>query len=350
MSHKSTTATKRKLSTIAGHALNILLTVIALINILGVMFIVLRFSKYTAHQETAVATNFMPVADKYKAGQTVSVLTNAVYPKIQEQNLIVKTSIEKDYDVVIDFVNQKLAMPREVYEMIIRITNEISKAKDLSDRDLENIAKKVSTGINPVTLTNMKDCVVLRAIIGEDIYVLKRMNKMYLGGTNDSLATKFNSPYIIEILMTFTSGAEDWIVMEYVGPTIPTFHEDFTEEEIRLLLHDCFMGLDAIHKGGYYHRDLHPRNIVSIKNDKGETVRFKIIDLGKSEVKGKGRIESLELYSEIENVLAIVKDYLKHRVDTRPRDIGYMKAADLNVSTIPVHLKNTLYGHTGPHL
>jgi len=340
MDPSSSSPIKKKPSTTTGYTRIFLLKALALTGILGVLLIVLRLSG-TAHQETAVATNPMPVVNEEAARPTVSALSGDVCHGMQEQNLIVKTSIEKDYDVVIDFVNQKLAKPREVYEMIIRITNEISKAKDLSDRDLENISKKVSTGINPVTLTNMSYYNLLKVTIGKDTYVLKRISKMHFGGVNDTLITKFDSPYIIKILMTFTNGAEDWTVMEYVGPTIPTFHEDFTEEEIRLLIHNCFMGLDAIHKGGYYHNDLYLRNIVSVKNDKGETAGFKIIDLGMSEVRDSSQMTPLELYDEVKGILWLVKDYLKQRVRARPKGVGYMEAVDVELGAV-------IYNEFGP--
>jgi len=332
MDPSSSSLTKRKPSKIAGYTRIFLLTVVVLTSILGVLFIVLRFSN-TAHQETAVATNPMPVVNEEAVRPTVSALSGDICHGMQEQNQMVKLSPEIEHDVIIDFVNEKLAIQQEVYEMIISITNEITEAKDLSDRDLESIAEQISTKTYPVTLTNMKDYIVLMATIGKDTYVLKRMNIMYFEGTNDRLATMFSSPYIVEILMTFTNGTGEWMVMEYVGPGIRDFHGDFTEEEIWLLIHNCLTGLDAIHKGGYYHKDLSDSNIVSVRNNEGKTVGFKIIDFGMSTVKYNSQMEPSELYYEIEGILGIVKDYLKHRVDMRPKGVGYMEVVNADTAT-----------------
>jgi len=263
------------------------------------------------------------------ARQTASVLSSKVVrSEMQEQNQAMKTSLEKYYGVAIDFINARRNISRSVYDTIIKITNEISEAEGLDDRRLESIAKKVSTWFNPVTLTDMKYYIVLEVRIGKDTYVLKRMNLMPSKNANDTLITKFNSPYIIEALMTFRNGTEEWIVMEYVGPKIPDYHGDFTKEEIKMLVHNCFLGLDTIHENGYYHNDLFARNIVYARNDKGKTVGFKIIDFGRSEMKDKSQMEPLELYYEINGVLEVVNEYFKHRVNMRPKDVGYMEVVD----------------------
>jgi len=351
MDPSSSSPTKRRPSKIASYTRTFLLTVLALINILGVLLILLSLGSTageeistdamslvpatsTPSQETsAVVMNYMPVMSMDETRRTASVLLETACPKIQEQNQMVKSSVEEYYGVDIDFVNARLDMPRKVYDAIISITNEISEASRLDDKKLEYIAKKLSTKTNPVTLTNMKDYIVLEATIGKDTYVLKRMSKMNAGNAKDNLATKFNSPYIIEILMTFTNDIEEWIVMEYVGPRIPFYHADFTKEEIGLLVHDCLMGLDAIHKGGYYHGDLYERNIVYVKSDKGETAGFKIIDFGVATVKDKSQMTPLELYDEVKGILGIVKNYLEHRVNTRPKGVGYMEVVDKDAAT-----------------
>jgi len=270
----------------------------------------------------------MLVVDGVNARETISVLSREVLSsEAQEQNKMVKSSLEREYDVVINFVNARLNMKWDVYSTIIKIANEISEVWRLNGRKLESIAKKASTETNPVTLTDMSYYYeVLEARIGKDTYVLKRITKKHIGDINDTLITNFNSPYIIEALITFKNSIDEWIVMEYVGPKIPDYHGDFTKEEIKLLVHDCLMGLDILHESGYYHRDLHARNIVYAKNEEGKTVGFKIIDFDRSEMKDKSQMEPLELYCEINGILAIVNEYFKHRVNTRSKGVGYMEA------------------------
>jgi len=305
--------------------LDFISAVLTLASIIGIIFVAVRLTN-TEHQEIgAGAMNPMPVTNKNVARRTISVLYETVCPEAQEQNQMVETGVEEDYNVVMDFVKEKLNISRDVYGAIIKITNEISKAVRLNDKKLESIANKVSTKTYPVTLTNLSDYIVLKVMIGEDTYVLKRMSMMPSINANDSLATKFSSPYIIEILMSFKNDAEEWIVTEYVGPAIPLYDANFTEEEIRLLVHDCLMGLDAVHKGGYYHKDLFSRNIVYAKDDNGETTGFKIIDFGASKVKDNSLMTPSELYDEIRGVLGIVRNYLDNRVKMRPKDVGYME-------------------------
>jgi len=339
-------------SAIAGHARTFLLTALALVNILVVILIVLRLVS-AAYQEidatsivpaTNMASqeidemNFAPVVDENEAMSTTSVLPGPVCSEMQVQNQIMKSSLEEDYDVDIDFINQKITKPRGVYSTIIRIANEISETERLNDDDLESIADEVSTEANPVALTNLKDYEVLKAIIGKDTYVLKRISRVYYGDTNDTVITEFNSPYIIEALMTFKNSTDEWIVMEYVGPAITLSNANFTKEEMKLLVFSCLMGLDTIHESGYYHNDLHPRNIVCARNDKGETVGFKIIDFDASTVKNSSQMTPSELYNEVKGILAIVMNYLGHRVNTRPRGVGYMEATrkDITIYGVPL--------------
>jgi len=352
-------------STITGYTRTFLLAVVVLVNILGVILIVLRLGN-TAHLETSAdATNIVPatnmahqemdemsfmpetntayqetagemnpisVVDENEARPTTSVLPGILCFEMDEPDQIMKSSLERDHNVDIDFINEKLAISQEVYSTIIKIANELGELGKPRREDLESIAKKVSSETNTVTLTNLQGYMVLKATIGEDAYVLKRMGKLYHGGANDSLITKFNSPYIIEALMTFQNDIEGWVIMEYIGPGIPLSNANFTEEEIRLLVYSCLMGLDAIHESGYYHNDLHPRNIVHARNDKGEIIGFKIIDFDTSKVKNSSQMTPSELQNEVRGTLMIVKDYLKHRVHTRPENIGYMEIVDADIA------------------
>jgi len=337
-------------SAIAGHARTFLLAALVVINAIGVLLVVFRprdtarqeisadttnsvSATSTARQEiNAAITNTVPVMNKNKTRKTISVLLEDITPAMQERNRSVKMGVEKDYGVVIDFVNARLDMPREVYEIIIRITNELSElGRTCRHDELESIANDVSTGINPVTLRSMKDYLVLEATIGKDTYVLKRMSKIPSIKAYDILITEFKSRYIIEALMTIKNGTNEWMIMEYVGPRIPISNANFTEEEIKLLVHDCLTGLYTIHGSGYYHNDLFARNIVYAKNDEGETVGFKIIDFDAFTVKHKGLMAPSKLYDEVKGVLGIVYDYLKYRVDTRPKDVGYMIFVDEDV-------------------
>jgi len=276
----------------------------------------------------------MLVADGVNARETISVLSREVLSsEVQEQNKMVKSSLEREYDVVINFVNERLNMKWDVYSTIIKIANDISKLERLSRKEqLESIANEVSTETNPVTLTNMGNYIALKATIGKDTYALKRLSKVPSGKGNDTLITEFKSPYIIEALITFKNDTDEWIVMEYVGPGIPDYHGDFTKEEIRLVIHDCLMGLDTIHKRGYYHKDLFAPNIVYAKNDKDETVGFKVIDLGISEAGDTSQMTTSELCNEIEGVLQIVEDHLRRRVRARPEDVGFKRAAHEDIT------------------
>jgi len=339
---------RRKSNRTTGYTRAFISSILALVGILGLLFVVLRLSN-TAPQKI-VEANSVPVistapqeanlvANVSVIGQTEDVLPVAISPEMLEQIQMMKLGFEKDYNVTIDFVNTSLVMPREAYDAIIKITNELSGSERYGKEVLESIAKDVSTEFNPVTLINMKDYVVLRATIGDNTYVLKKMSKMSSENANDNLAMKFNSPYIAEVLMTLKNGPEDWMVMEYVGPSIPPFDAVFTEEEIKLLIRDCFLGLDAIHKNGYFHKDLFQRNIVYVKDEKGMTVGFKIIDLGMSEARDRSLIESFELYDEVRGVLMMIKNYLRRRVNMRPRGVGYMETVDIGA---------IMYSEVGP--
>ncbi len=95
------------------------------------------------------------------------------------------------------------------------------------------------------------------------------------------IATLLKHPRIVETLeYGTTTNDEQYLVMEYLdGPSlsavIQTKSEELVGKRLELVRHMA-QGLDAVHKAGYIHRDICPRNYICAK----DLQSLKLIDFG----------------------------------------------------------------------